>query len=73
MCFLILWAVFGVINVVCIYLAEVVFRRPDFADEYKFISFRTIMAFMLGAIATPFIWLAPAVSYQDLQMYNRNK
>lgn len=44
-----LWTIiFGLINLWMGYLTEVRYRRPDFADEYKFISWRTMCSFLLG-------------------------
>lgn len=68
--FIILWTGCGSVNVGCVYLAEVVYKRPDYADEYKFLSLRNVIVFIAGGILTGVVWVLPTIAYQNLQIYN---
>lgn len=67
--FLLLWIVCGAINVFCVYLAKMVYKRPDYENEFKLCSFRTILIFISGALCTPVIWVGPLIAFQNLQVY----
>jgi hypothetical protein len=68
---IILWIACGCINILCVFLTEVTWKRPDYADEYVFLSWRTFAVFIVGPIITSGIWFGPFLAKWDLDMYNR--
>lgn len=70
--YLIVHFICGGVNILCIYLADVVYLRPDCKKEFKWLSIRTIFTILAGPILTGAIWMVPLLAKDQLEMYNRN-
>lgn len=69
----IIWIICGLFNMLCVYLTDVTFKRPDFVDEYRFLSWKTLFTFISGPIISWIIWVGPVLAHTDLDVYNSQK